>query len=98
MTVHVFGIPNCSTVKKSVAWFASQGIETVFVNYRTTPPNRSPRSKLGSSISWRSFLGSPPSGSCPQWPLFSLLSQTFFSLLYFAFVLITIKSLRSNVG
>jgi arsenate reductase len=40
MTVHVFGIPNCSTVKKSLAWFDAQGIEALFVNYRTTPPNR----------------------------------------------------------
>jgi len=40
MTVHVYGIPNCSTVKKSLAWFETQGIETIFVNYRTTPPNR----------------------------------------------------------
>ena len=39
MTVHVFGIPNCSTVKKSLAWFDAQGIETVFVNYRTAPPD-----------------------------------------------------------
>ena len=40
MTVHVYGIPNCSTVKKSLAWFNEQGIETVFVNYRTDPPDR----------------------------------------------------------
>ena len=40
MTVHVFGIPNCPTVKKSLAWFETQHIDTVFVNYRTTPPDR----------------------------------------------------------
>ena len=40
MTVHVFGIPNCSTVKKSLTWLDAHGVTTVFVDYRKNPPSK----------------------------------------------------------
>ena len=34
MTVRLYGIPNCDTVKKARAWLAARGIETVFHDYK----------------------------------------------------------------
>jgi arsenate reductase (glutaredoxin) len=34
MTIHMYGIPNCDTVKKARAWLVKQGIETIFHDYK----------------------------------------------------------------
>jgi len=34
MHCHIYGIPNCDTMKKARAWLADHGIEAVFHNYK----------------------------------------------------------------
>ncbi|WP_404368161.1 arsenate reductase [Sphingomonas sp. MMS24-J45] len=34
MTVTLYGIPNCDTVKKARTWFAAQGIDYAFHDYK----------------------------------------------------------------
>ncbi|BBC71082.1 arsenate reductase [Altererythrobacter sp. B11] len=34
MTIHVFGIPNCDTVKKARTWLDGQGLEYRFHDYK----------------------------------------------------------------
>lgn len=33
-TIHLYGIPNCDTVKKARAWLADQAVETVFHDFK----------------------------------------------------------------
>lgn len=33
-TVHIYGIPNCDTIKKTLNWFNRQGITYVFHDYK----------------------------------------------------------------
>ena len=34
MTIHLYGIPNCDTVKKARAWLAERGIDYAFHDYK----------------------------------------------------------------
>ena len=34
MTIHVYGIPNCDTVKKARTWLAGEGIDYTFHDYK----------------------------------------------------------------
>lgn len=34
MTIHLYGIPNCDTVKKARVWLDSQGIDYTFHDYK----------------------------------------------------------------
>jgi len=36
----LYGIPNCDTVKRARAWFATRGLDVDFVDYKKTPPTR----------------------------------------------------------
>ena len=38
MALHVFGIPNCGTVRKARKWMDARGIEHTFTNFRTDTP------------------------------------------------------------
>ena len=42
MTVTLYGIPNCDTVKKARAWLQANGVEVQFVDYKKggVPPQR----------------------------------------------------------
>ena len=40
MTIHVYGIPTCSTCKKAISWMEAEGIAHTFVNTRTSPPSK----------------------------------------------------------
>ena len=35
MTLKLYGIPNCNTVKKARTWLETQGVDYVFHNYKT---------------------------------------------------------------
>ena len=39
-SMKVYGIPNCTTVKKARAWLDERALEYVFVDFRKTPPDR----------------------------------------------------------
>lgn len=36
--IHIWGIPNCRSVKKAIAWAESAGAAHVFHNFRKEPP------------------------------------------------------------
>lgn len=38
MTITLYGIPTCGTVKKARKWMDSQGIDYEWVDFRATPP------------------------------------------------------------
>ncbi len=38
MAVRVYGIRNCDTVKRALAWFAGRGIAVEFIDYKKSPP------------------------------------------------------------
>ncbi len=41
MSVVVYGITTCDTVKKARKWLDAQGVAHAFVDFRATPPTRS---------------------------------------------------------
>ncbi len=41
MTIQVYGIPNCGTCKKAIAWLEGQGIDHEFINTKDYPPSKS---------------------------------------------------------
>lgn len=41
MTLTVYGIPSCGTVRKARAWLDARGVAHTFVDLRETPPARS---------------------------------------------------------
>lgn len=52
--IKVYGITNCSTVKKARAWLDARGISYQFIDFKKTPPNRAEVahwcSKLGAAV------------------------------------------------
>lgn len=40
MTLQVYGIPNCGTCKKAIAWLNANGVDYEFVNTKDHPPKR----------------------------------------------------------
>ncbi len=54
MSLQVYGIPNCGTCKKALAWLDSQGIAYEFVNTKEQPPDRA------AIADWIAALGSKP--------------------------------------
>ncbi len=40
MTLHVYGIPNCGTCKKAMAWLESSDIPYEFINTKEQPPEQ----------------------------------------------------------
>lgn len=40
MSLTLYGIPSCGTVKKARAWLDARGIDHTFVDFRTVPPTR----------------------------------------------------------
>ena len=40
MSLQVYGIPNCGTCKKALAWLDTNGVTYEFINTKEQPPNR----------------------------------------------------------
>ncbi|MEL6937799.1 MAG: Spx/MgsR family RNA polymerase-binding regulatory protein [Cyanobacteria bacterium J06598_1] len=40
MSLNVYGIPNCGTCKKALAWLDEQGIDYTFINTKENPPTQ----------------------------------------------------------
>jgi Spx/MgsR family transcriptional regulator len=52
----IYGIPNCDTIKKALAWLKANGIEYLFYDYKK---NGIPTSKLSAwskQVGWESLL------------------------------------------
>jgi arsenate reductase len=54
MTLKIYGIPNCSTCKKAIAWLQDRNIEYEFINTKENPPSKN------TIASWVKTLGSKP--------------------------------------
>ena len=54
MSIQVYGIPNCGTCKKAIAWLQNHNIVYEFINTKDYPPNREMISD------WVAVLGSKP--------------------------------------
>lgn len=54
MALQIYGIPNCSTCKKALAWLAANGVDYEFINTREQPPSHS------QIEDWVNTLGSKP--------------------------------------
>ncbi|MEL6908771.1 MAG: Spx/MgsR family RNA polymerase-binding regulatory protein [Cyanobacteria bacterium J06629_2] len=54
MSIQVYGIPNCGTCKKAIAWLQENNIEYEFINTKDNPPERK------AIASWVETLGSKP--------------------------------------
>lgn len=52
--LQVYGIPNCGTCKKAIAWLTAQGIDYTFINTKEVPPHREQIAE------WVGALGSKP--------------------------------------
>ena len=57
MSIQVYGIPNCGTCKKAIAWLKAHDIEYEFINTKDHPPDK------GMITSWVETLGSKPMGN-----------------------------------
>jgi Spx/MgsR family transcriptional regulator len=54
--IHIYGIPNCSTVKKARAWLAQQGLEIAFHDYKKTPITLEQLSAWETAVGWETLL------------------------------------------
>ena len=54
MSIQVYGIPNCGTCKKAIAWLQAHDIEYEFINTKEQPPNKA------TITNWVETLGSKP--------------------------------------
>lgn len=54
MTIRVYGIPNCGTCKKAIAWLEDNNIQYEFVDTKDNPPSKT------EIASWVAALGNKP--------------------------------------
>jgi arsenate reductase len=55
MSIQVYGIPNCGTCKKAIAWLEAQGITYEFINTKDYPPARSAIAEWVNSLGERAM-------------------------------------------
>lgn len=53
-TIQVYGIPNCGTCKKAIAWLDDNNLDYEFINTKENPPNKE------MITSWVETLGNKP--------------------------------------
>ncbi len=56
MTVSVFGIPNCDTVKKARVWLDAAGVTYVFHNYKKTGIDSATLNRWADAVGWDRLL------------------------------------------
>lgn len=56
MPMKVYGIANCSTVRKARAWLDEHGIDYAFVDFRKTPPERAALRRWVERLGWEKVL------------------------------------------
>lgn len=54
MSLKVYGIPNCGTCKKAIAWLEKHNLEYEFINTKDNPPDKT------MITNWVEVLGSKP--------------------------------------
>ena len=53
MALNVYGIPNCGTCKKAIAWLDEKGIDYTFINTKENPPSKAEIEKWVSALTAR---------------------------------------------
>ncbi len=56
MTIHVYGIPNCDTVKKARKWLDAQGLEYSFHDYKKEGVDEQNLARWADRCSWEVLL------------------------------------------
>lgn len=54
--IRIYGIRNCDTIKKTLAWFDSQNANYVFVDYKKTPPTQDLLRAWLPHVGWENLL------------------------------------------
>lgn len=54
--IKLYGIPNCSTVKKARAWLAQHGHEVIFHDYKKTPITLEQLAAWEAHMGWETLL------------------------------------------
>ena len=54
MTIKIYGIPNCGTCQKAIAWLKNNNVEYEFVDTKDNPPSQT------AIANWVKTLGSKP--------------------------------------
>ena len=56
MTIQLYGIPNCDTVKKARKWLDAQGIDYAFHDYKKEGADRAKLERWSESAGWEPLL------------------------------------------
>ena len=56
MTITVYGIPNCDTMKKARTWLADHGVDYAFHDYKTAGIDRGRLEKGSKKVGWETLL------------------------------------------
>lgn len=56
MTITLYGIPNCDTVKKARSWLDANGVSHVFHDYKKTGVDRACLEKWCAELGWEALL------------------------------------------
>jgi len=55
-TIQIYGIPNCTTVKKARAWLEQHGIEASFHDYKKSPLTLEQLATWEAKLGWETLL------------------------------------------
>ena len=56
MSMKVYGIPNCTTVKKARAWLAGHAVPHEFVDFKRSPPSGAMLERWADALGWEQLL------------------------------------------
>ena len=56
MTIRLYGIPNCDTVKKARAWLAGQGVDYAFHDFRKEAPTKDLLDRWSAELGWEKLV------------------------------------------
>ncbi|MEP4548217.1 MAG: arsenate reductase [Saccharospirillum sp.] len=54
--IRIYGIRNCDTIKKTLAWFADQRLEIEFIDYKKTPPDEALLRTWLTQLDWEQLV------------------------------------------
>ncbi|EAR10219.1 arsenate reductase [Reinekea blandensis] len=52
----IYGIRNCDTLKKTLAWFKAHDTEVEFIDYKKQPPDHALASTFVSALGWEQVI------------------------------------------
>lgn len=52
MTVYIYGINNCTTVKKAKAWLDEHRVDYTFIDFKKTPPTKTQIEQWFNEFGW----------------------------------------------